>query len=310
MLYNIEIYFLVFLIYSILGWIMECTLGIIEKHKFVNRGFLIGPYCPIYGVGVVGVTLLLSGFTNNLVLLFILSTILCGSLEYFTSYIMEKLFHARWWDYTNRKFNINGRICLETLLPFGIISVLILKYLNPFIFNNLYKIPLNVLMCVSITLFVLYLIDTVVSLKIISNFKDMTKQAKDNTEEISKKVKETAEVTIAKLTKEKELIMHKMRIKRYSVATGSKYTRNSTKYKVKNIEMTLVGKFKKRIQEIDESIRKSAKDVTEKIKENQLKIRNDLKEKFVKKSKLNKRLISAFPNVEHREYTRKKRDDK
>lgn len=310
MLYNIEIYFLVFLIYSILGWIMECTLGIIENHKFVNRGFLIGPYCPIYGVGVVGVTLLLSRFTNNLFLLFILSTILCGSLEYFTSYIMEKLFHARWWDYTNRKFNINGRICLETLIPFGIISVLILKYLNPFIFNNLYRIPSNLLMYVSITLFVLYLIDTCISLKIISNFKDMNKQAKDNTEEISKKVKETAEATIAKLTKEKELIMQKMRIKRYSFAKGIKYTRNSNMFKIKNLEVTLVGKFKKRIQEIDETIKKSAKNVTDKIKENQIKFRNDIKEKFVKKSKLNKRLISAFPNVEHREYTRKKRDDK
>lgn len=310
MLYNIEIYFLVFLIYSILGWIMECTLGIIENHKFVNRGFLIGPYCPIYGVGVVGVTLLLSRFTNNIVLLYILATILCGSLEYFTSYIMEKLFHARWWDYTNRKLNINGRICLETLIPFGIISVLILKYLNPFIFNKLYKIPSNVLMYVSIILFVLYLIDTVASLRIISSFKDMTKQAKDNTEEISKKVRETAEATIAKLTKEKELITRKMRIRRYSSLAGGKYTRNSAKYKVKNIEMTLVGKFKNRIQEIDETIKKSAKEVSDKIKENQLKIKNDLKDKFIKKSKLNKRLISAFPNVEHREYTRKKRDDK
>lgn len=310
MLYNIEIYFLAFLIYSILGWIMECTLGIIENHKFVNRGFLIGPYCPIYGVGVIGVTLLLSKFTNNLIVLFILSLILCGSLEYFTSYIMEKIFNARWWDYTNRKFNINGRICLETLLPFGIISVLILKYLNPFIFNNLYRIPLNILKYVSITLFVLYLIDTCISLKIISNFKDMNKQAKDNTEEISKKVKETAEATIAKLTKEKEVIMCKMRIKRYNIATGIKYTRNSNKFKVKNIEVTLVGKFKKRIQEIDETIKKSAKNVTDKIKENQLKLRNDIKEKFIKKSKLNKRLISAFPDVKHREYTKKKRDDK
>ena len=135
MIYNIEIYFMLFIIYAFLGWVMECTLGIIEKRKFVNRGFLIGPYCPIYGVGVVGVTLLLSRFSNNVVLLFILSTILCGVLEYFTSYIMEKIFHARWWDYTTTKFNINGRICLETLLPFGIISFMS-SYNFPFASNN------------------------------------------------------------------------------------------------------------------------------------------------------------------------------
>ena len=190
MIYNIEIYFMLFIIYAFLGWVMECTLGLIQNHKFVNRGFLIGPYCPIYGVGVVSVILLLSRFSNNIPVLFILSTILCGVLEYFTGYIMEKIFHDRWWDYSDSKFNINGRICLDTLIPFGIICVLVICYLNPWIFSKLYNIPKNMLKILSIFLMLIYIVDTCISFKIILNFKNVTKQAKDNTEEITKKVKE------------------------------------------------------------------------------------------------------------------------
>ena len=313
MIYNIEIYFLLFIIYAFLGWLMESTLKTIQMRKFVNRGFLIGPYCPIYGFGVVGVTILFSNFHGNIILLFLLSTLICGILEYFTSYIMEKLFNARWWDYSQKKFNINGRVCLNTLLPFGILSVLILRYLNPFILNKLYLIPTNVLPYICVIIATIYIIDTCVSFKIISNFKDLNKQTKDNTEEISRKVRETAEATIEKLNVQKNQLIRKMRINSYSIMTNIKYTRKNYTQKIKNQEFTLMGSFKKRIQSIDDSIKNSTKDMTEKIKQlkdNQLKLRNDIKEKFVKSSKLNKRLISAFPNVEQRDYTRKKKGDK
>lgn len=307
MIYNIEIYFMLFIIYAFLGWVMECTLGLIENRKFVNRGFLIGPYCPIYGVGVVSVTLLLSRFADNLILLFILSTILCGLLEYFTGYIMEKIFNARWWDYTNKKFNINGRICLENLIAFGVISILIICFANPWIFDKLYMIPRNILHYLAGGLVIIYLIDTCISFKVILNFKDVTKQAKDNTEEISKKVKEATEAAIKKLTLEKEALVRKMNIKTYSIIKDLKYTSTNYKNKIKNQEITLIGKFKARIEIIDDAIKNSAKEMSEKIKSAKLRLSKEFNEKFVKQSKLNKRLISAFPNVEPREYTRKKK---
>jgi len=310
MIYNIEIYFMLFIIYAFLGWTMECTLGLIQKRKFVNRGFLIGPYCPIYGVGVVSVTLLLSRFSNNIILLFILSTILCGVLEYFTGYIMEKLFNARWWDYSDSKFNINGRVCLDTLIPFGIICVLVISFANPWILSKLYLIPENVLHYIVATLFVIYLLDTCISFKIILNFKNITKQAKDNTEEISKKVREAAEIAIKKLTQEKEILMKKINIKKYSMIKNLKYTRqnyrNKNKINIKNIQFTFIGEFKVHIENINNSINKTVSEMSEKIKNTQIKIRKEWNEKFVKQSKLNKRLISAFPDVEHREYKRKK----
>ena len=100
-LIQIENFFLIFLIYSFGGWLIESIGNLITKKKFVNRGFLIGPYCPIYGLGVILITLLLSRYKEDLIVLFFLSAILCGILEYFTSFFMEKLFKARWWDYSN-----------------------------------------------------------------------------------------------------------------------------------------------------------------------------------------------------------------
>ena len=128
----IQIHFLLFLIYSFGGWFLESVGGILNVKKFVNRGFLIGPYCPIYGIGVICFTLLLSDYKNDLVVLFFLSMLVAGILEYLTSYFMEKLFNARWWDYSKNKFNINGRICLETMIFFGICGCLFLTILNPF----------------------------------------------------------------------------------------------------------------------------------------------------------------------------------
>lgn len=309
MIYNLEIYFMMFIIYAVAGWIMEVILGLIENHKFVNRGFLIGPYCPIYGVGVVSVSLLLAKISNNIILLFILSTLICGTLEYVTSYLMEKIFKARWWDYTNKKFNINGRICLETLIPFGIISILVICFANPWLLERLRQIPKNTLDIVVIFLMIIYLIDSFVSFNIILKFKNLTKSEKDNTEEIAKRVRETAENAIQKLMKEKENLIDKINIKNFTLAPVMKYTRKKYTRRIKGTRLTLIGTFKARIFEIDDKIKEIAKDLSEKIasmKDNQLNLFK-AKERFVKESKLNKRLISAFPNVEQREYTRKKK---
>lgn len=189
MLRNIEIYFLLFFVYSILGWLMEVIRIFIHNGKLVNRGFLIGPYCPIYGHGVLLMTFLLRKYQNDILATFIFSILICGILEYFTSYFMEKIFHARWWDYTNRKFNINGRICLDNLIAFGILGCIILYITNPVILSLLSKIPNVLLHILSGVLFVVYIADNIISSKIILNLKEISVNVKDNTEEISQKVK-------------------------------------------------------------------------------------------------------------------------
>jgi len=196
MKYSIAIYFLLFITYSIAGWIMEVTCKSIEAKKFINRGFLIGPYCPIYGCGAVAITILLHRYTNDWIVLFFMSMIACGILEYATSYVMEKLFHARWWDYSRRKYNINGRICLETLIPFGILGLLIMYVTNPFILKYLTRLPQNNLNIIAGVLFTIFMLDSIISLKVVSNVRVVgTKLSKengtmDNTEEMTAKVKE------------------------------------------------------------------------------------------------------------------------
>lgn len=194
--YNIVTYFLLFMIYSVAGWIMEVTCKSFEAKKFINRGFMIGPYCPIYGWGAIFITILLKRYISDWIVLFFMSMITCGVLEYLTSYVMEKLFHARWWDYSKRKYNINGRICLETLVPFGLLGLTIMYITNPIILNGLKNIPDNILNVIAIVLFVIFTIDGIVSLKVVSNVRTtstkLNKEAKtmDNTEEITAKVKE------------------------------------------------------------------------------------------------------------------------
>lgn len=165
---------------------MEVVWNLFTDKKWVNRGFLIGPYCPIYGVGCLLMIILLDRFKSSLVILFIMSIIVCSILEYFTSFIMEKLFKARWWDYSEYKFNLNGRICAATMIPFGILGVLVIYYLNPIVSGF---VPFNdILYYIILFLFVL---DFFVSFGIIENMRGtITNITKDSTEEITKMVKE------------------------------------------------------------------------------------------------------------------------
>ena len=123
---DIRVYFLLFMLYSVLGWCMEVVGKLIQYKRFINRGFLIGPYCPIYGYGALLITFLLKKYTQDPIVLFIMTIVVCGALEYLTSFFMEKLFKARWWDYSQRKFNFNGRICIDTIVFFGIIGFLLI----------------------------------------------------------------------------------------------------------------------------------------------------------------------------------------
>ena len=192
---NVFTYFMLFFIYAILGWIIETTLVSIEKRKFVNRGFLIGPYCPIYGFGGLAITILLKNYTKDPIVLFLMAVIICGILEYFTSYIMEKIFKARWWDYSAKKYNINGRICLETVVPFGILGCLVMYVLNPITFKYLNMLSNSMLNIISAICFTIFITDNIVSYNVISSFTKTVKtinvgKIKDNTEEITKKGRE------------------------------------------------------------------------------------------------------------------------
>lgn len=123
--------FLCFFFYSLLGWLYESLLcSIFEERRFINRGFLLGPYCPIYGTGAVLCWLVLRDNTNILEV-FVIAAVLCCVVEYITSFCMEKIFHARWWDYSNLPFQLHGRICLYGGIIFGSGVVIIRFFIQP-----------------------------------------------------------------------------------------------------------------------------------------------------------------------------------
>ena len=191
MLHEFAIYFILFFVYSFLGWVVEVINEIVTTKKFVNRGFLIGPYCPIYGFGGLFITVFLQRYKDDFIVLFILSIVICSFIEYFTSFILEKIFDARWWDYTDRKYNLNGRICLETLLPFGLLGLAMIYLINPIIFKIIYKCDDKIINLLFIALFTIFLVDLFVSSVILNKVKkDIKKVDKDNTEEITKKIKQ------------------------------------------------------------------------------------------------------------------------
>lgn len=187
---DVEVYVLLFFTYAIIGWLMEVTVKYIQYKRFINRGFLIGPYLPIYGCGGILITLFLKGYLNDPLALFVFGMIVCTILEYLTSFIMEKLFNARWWDYSDKKFNINGRVCLGTMIPFGLLGLLIMYVLNPFFLGVYGAFNPTLLAIIFTVLSVIFILDLIIStIALIHIRNDGGLHDKDNTEEMSGKVK-------------------------------------------------------------------------------------------------------------------------
>lgn len=168
--------FLLFFIYSVIGYICEIVYCfILNNGKFQNRGFLYGPYCPIYGCGALLILFILNRYDDSPLLLFLMAAITSSVLEYSTSFLMEKLFNNKWWDYSNQKFNINGRICLKYSLMFGAMGIILTYFINPFVLGFLNNIPNLYKIIIAIIFAVLMIIDTILSSNVAFKLKQKLK---------------------------------------------------------------------------------------------------------------------------------------
>lgn len=159
---NIIKYILMFFFYSFAGWCLESIYCSIGEKRLINRGFLTGPLCPIYGTAsLVLIVLIYNPFKDNPLAVFMLGIILCDVVEYLTSYLMEKLFAARWWDYTYELLNIRGRICLKHSLYWGVISIIFVKVLHPTVENLYNRINGDYLIYILITVLAIFVIDVI-----------------------------------------------------------------------------------------------------------------------------------------------------
>lgn len=190
-MYHFIFYFSLFFTNSILGWAVEVLRCSIEAKKYVPRGFLIGPYCPIYGYAALIMLFIFNNVVKEPIFFFIIVTLIATILEFISSYVMEKLFKFRWWDYSNRKLNINGRVCLSAALLFGILGVTVIYFINPFVISFISNISHNTLIFLGLFALILFITDNIISFNIIYHLNISVDDVRqDATEIITKNVKE------------------------------------------------------------------------------------------------------------------------
>lgn len=160
----------IFMIYAFLGWCTEVSYAALDLGKFVNRGFLNGPYCPIYGFGVLIVIGVLTPLKENLLILFAGSFLLTSVLEYLTGWLLEKVFHNKWWDYSDIPFHINGYVCLKFSVLWGLACSFIMLVLHPLIYKFILIFPNSVGAVLLIVFLSAFLIDCIFTVSTILKF--------------------------------------------------------------------------------------------------------------------------------------------
>ena len=183
-----------FFIFGFAGWCMEVILKYRQFHRFINRGFLTGPILPIYGFGVILITVVvgnLASVESGIVMTFAMSFVICGIVEYLTSFVLEKIFHARWWDYSQKPMNLNGRVWIGNLVLFGLAGVAIIHVVDPVLFSALDRVPLNARRVTAAVLLAILAADFVISYFVLKLVKvGVDSSEADNTEEVSREVRQ------------------------------------------------------------------------------------------------------------------------
>lgn len=189
-LYNIAY----FMVYSFAGWGLESVSKTISQKKFVNSGFLNGPFCPIYGFGAMIMIVCLQSLKGRPILLFIVAFFILSAWEYIVGIFLEKIFKTKYWDYSHLKFNLQGRICLKNSLYWGILGVVFIGFLHPFIQSYIEMIPTDLLLYIVIVIGISMLVDLVISSIAVTNFNSAITKLNELGENIKEKVEELKKI--------------------------------------------------------------------------------------------------------------------
>ena len=183
-----------FIIYSFLGWVLESIYRSIGEKKIINTGFLKGPFCPIYGFGAIIMLLFLEEFESRLLLLFFIAFIVLTIWEYLVGVLLEKMFHTKYWDYSHKKLQFQGRICLSNSVYWGILGVIFIKYIHPFINSNLEKIDNNIRIYLVVIIVIILIIDMIKTIVNVKNIQKTLEKIEEINEEIKEKLKEISNI--------------------------------------------------------------------------------------------------------------------
>lgn len=240
-----------FIIYSFLGWCLESIYKTILNKKPINSGFLYGPFCPMYGIGAI-MMISLGNLSRNVIIIFIMSFTVFTVWEYIVAIVLEKLFKTKYWDYSNIKFNIHGRICLKNSIYWGILGVFLIFVIHPLIEKGVNLIPTNILLYINIFLCIAILVDASITIyrimfidkkirqvfEIGETIKDKLKELKD-TEIIEKSYKEATQKLISDMKEKQAILKIKLykRILRLKRAFPEMNSENIAKFLKQKIEL-------------------------------------------------------------------------
>ncbi len=299
MLSSMSIYFILlyFFVYGFLGWCTEVGFAAFKTHHFVNRGFLNGPICPIYGVGVTAVITVLTPYKSDIIVLYILSVVLVTVLEGVTGWAMDKIFHNKWWDYSDMPLNIGGYVCLLFSIVWGFACLFIIYFIQPLVHDLLAFIPTIVGIILIIILGITLIADLYVTASTIFKFNrrlaTMEKIAAEM-HEISEQIgQEIFEKTIRAMDRQeasKEKLAtatDEFKEKMQDTASGLKEKTQGTAFELKERALDA----RERSQEISEELRSRIAS-----------LHTRYHESTDKPGRISRRLMNAFPKMESRQH--------
>lgn len=298
-----DIYYMIlyFFVYGFLGWCAEVGFAAVKEHKFVNRGFLNGPICPIYGVGVTIVIAFLTPYKDNLILLYISSVILVTLLEGVTGWAMDKVFHNKWWDYSKQPFNIGGYVCLIFSLVWGIACVAIMDLVHPLIHQALTFIPHTLGIVLMAVLGIAMFADLYVTASAIFKFnKRLASMEKIAGElhEISDQIGEDIYETVVAAMEKQEVSRQKLD---EAAAEWKEKTQEATSGLLEKTQETASGLFEK-TQETASGLLEKTQEISDEMRSRIGDLKTRYQDLSIKTPKVSRRLVKAFPKMESRNY--------
>lgn len=259
---------LYFFVYGFLGWCTEVAFAACKERKFVNRGFLNGPICPIYGIGVGIVVQFLTPYQDNLLALYVTSVVLVTALEWVTGFILEKVFHNKWWDYSKMPLNLNGYVCLLFSLIWGVACVVIVEFIHPLIHKVLSWIPTPIGIGLIVILGIAVLIDLYVTsstiLKMNRHLEKMKEIAAD-LHRISDELGENIYEEVVEVLERRE-------------------------------------EWKLKVQEASGEVKEKMQDVSDEVMDRIAALKKKYREVGGRGIHVSKRLIKAFPRIQSKKY--------
>ena len=184
-----------FIIYSFVGWVMESVFRSIIEKKIINTGFLRGPFCPIYGIGAIIMLVFLERFQDKSILLFFIAITILTAWEYFVGVLLEKLFNTKYWDYSEHKFNLQGRICLTNSICWGILGVVFVRYIHPFIEGIISKLDIQIIYYSITIISLVMLVDLITTIIKVKHIKMTLEKVDKINKEIKEKLKEIKQIS-------------------------------------------------------------------------------------------------------------------